>query len=200
MYEVVFDLETKQFFDDTGTSDPADLGVSIVSLYHRDLDQSFREKSGQMLSFWEQDFDAMWKIFQNADRIIGFNSLNFDVPALRPYAPIGFSKLNHFDILDKIKEVQGRRTSLNSIASQTLGDTKVDSGANAVLYWQKRDPESLKKLQYYCEMDVDITKRIYDFGLQNKYLKYIDHWNNLRQVSVDFSYPQSLSSVQSSLF
>ena len=26
MFELIFDLETKKFFDDTGTFDPADLG------------------------------------------------------------------------------------------------------------------------------------------------------------------------------
>jgi DEAD/DEAH box helicase domain-containing protein len=200
MWEVIFDLETKKFFDDTGTNDPADLGVSVLSLYHRQFDSQGKEISGQLMSFWEPDFDRMWKLFQEADRIIGFNSLNFDVPALKPYAPAGFAKLPHFDILDKIKEIQGRRVSLNSVASQTLGNTKTDHGSNAIKYWNEHTPESLAKLQSYCEADVTITRDVYDFGFKNKFLKYIDHWNNLRTVAVDFSYPAVSSSVQSSLF
>jgi len=203
MYEVIFDLETQKFFDDTGTSNPADLGVSIVSLYHRELDSDFREVKGELLSFWEKDLDGMWKIFQGADRIIGFNSLTFDIPALKPYAPANFSKLPHFDILDKIKEIQGRRTSLNSLAKETLGNSKTDHGANAIKYWRLGDPESLQKLQSYCEADVIITRDLYDFGFKYGFLKYLDHWNNLRQVPVDFSYPPQgapTSAPQPSLF
>ena len=48
MFEVIFDVETKKFFNDTGTNDPADLGVSIVSLYTREAGEK-----GQMMSFWE---------------------------------------------------------------------------------------------------------------------------------------------------
>ena len=55
MYEVIFDLETQKFFDDTGTTDPADLGVSIVSLYRRQLDPDLAEISGKLYSFWEHE-------------------------------------------------------------------------------------------------------------------------------------------------
>ena len=191
MFEVIFDLETKKFFDDTGTSDPADLGVSVLSLYQREITDDYREIKGELHSFWEKDFDVMWKIFQGADRIIGFNSISFDVPALKPYAPANFAKLPHFDILNKIKEIQGRRTSLNSIAKETLGSTKTDHGSNAIKYWLEGSKESLVKLQSYCEADVILTRDIYDFGLNNKYLKYIDHWNNVREVAVDFSYSKN---------
>ena len=134
MFEVIFDVETKKFFNDTGTNDPADLGVSIVSLYTRETGEK-----GQMMSFWEEQFDDMWKIFLNADRIIGFNTVRFDIPALKPYAPSQFSKLPHFDILKKLKEISGKSASLNAIAKDTLGTAKIDSGANAIKYWEKHD-------------------------------------------------------------
>ena len=186
--EVVFDLETKSFFVEDGKFDPSKFGVSVLSLYHRKLDESFKEIEGRYLSFWEKDFPNMWKIFQEADRIIGFNSLSFDVPALSPYSPSGFSKLAHFDILDEIKKVAGHKTSLHKIAKATLGLQKTDSGENAVLYWEKGDKRSLKLLQKYCEDDVRITKDIYDYVLKNKSLKFTDYWNNPREIEMDFSY------------
>lgn len=200
MIEVIFDIETQKFFDDTGTSDPADLGVSVVSLYTRVIDQNLRETTGSMFSFWENELDNMWKYFFDADRIIGFNSLNFDIPALRPYAPAGFAKLPHFDILNSVKDVFGRRISLNRIAKDTLGTAKTDSGSNAIVYWQKGDPASLAKLKSYCEADVAITRDIYDYGVHHKSLKFTDHWNNARVIDVDFSYPSSPVSTQTSLF
>lgn len=202
MFEVVFDCETKKFFDDTGTFDPADLGVSIVSVYTREVDEKGEEINGEMRSFWEGEFEKMWKYFFQADRIIGFNSIHFDVAALKPYAPAGFSKLPHFDILDKLRDVSGKRVSLNAVARDSLGMEKNDHGANAIVYYAAGDPESLAKLKKYCEMDVEITKKVYDFGLKNHFLKYTDFWNDPHTVPVDFSYPLNFvsSGKQESLF
>lgn len=202
MYELIFDLETKKWFDETGTADPGDLGVSIVSLYFRSLDSDFNEVSAELRSFWEKDFHQMWKFFLEADRIVGFNSLHFDVPALKPYAPKDFSKLPHFDILDKIKDESGHRVSLNRVAKDTIGEEKIDKGENAVQYFKNGSKLSLKQLCKYCEADVILTKKVYDFGYKNRFLKYTDYWNNPRTITVDFSYPLNFSPAakQSSLF
>lgn len=188
--EIIFDLETKKIFDDIEGGNPADLGVSIVSLYRRQLDDDLQEVSGQIMSFWEEDFTAMWPVFSNVDRIIGFNSLHFDVPAISLQAPYDFRKLHHFDIMDHVKNFLGHRLSLNSIASETLGHTKTDHGLNAVYYWQEHSVESLSKLKKYCEADVLVTKDVYDYGLKYRQLKYKDRWNTARLIEVDFSYPR----------
>lgn len=201
MYEVIFDCETKKFFDDIEGFDPGKLGVSIVSVYSRTLDNKFNEVDGKMESFWEEDFPKMFELFGKADRIIGFNSLGFDVPALVPYAPLSFAQLPHFDILAKMKEVEGKRMSLDSIAKATLGAKKNDHGANAIKYWNEHTVESLEKLKTYCEMDVAITRDIYDHAMQHRFLKYIDFWNETHEVSLDFSYPKGDNLlVQDSLF
>ena len=201
MFEVFFDTETKKFFDEIGDYDPSKLGVSITSLYWRRLDEDLKEVEGGMESFWEKDFDQMFKLFEKADRIIGFNSVNFDVPALSPYLPPHWPKLKHFDILAQIKNVAGKRMSLDSLAKATLGRGKNDSGVNAIKYWNAGDPASLAKLRKYCEMDVAITRDIYDHVLKNGFLKYTDFWNEVREIKLDFSYPKVESSnVQHSLF
>jgi DEAD/DEAH box helicase domain-containing protein len=202
MIEVFFDVETKNLFSDINTNNPGDLGVSIVSVYSRELDSDQKVIQDEMRSFWEHEFTSMWKIFKEADRLIGFNSLKFDVPALQPYALFNLAELSHFDIMEKIRKSLGRRLSLDNLARRTLGQKKIDVGTNAVRYWRSGDKESLEKLKTYCEMDVQITCRLYDFGMKNKYLKFTDKWNNPRTVSVDFSYPASTthSSRQGSLF
>lgn len=198
--EVIFDIETKKIFDDIEGNNPADLGISIVSIYKRQLDDNFNEVSGKMDSFFEEDFPKMWGLFSNVDRIIGFNSLHFDVPAVAPLAPYDFKKLTHFDIMDHVKDSIGFRLSLNAIATETLGHTKIDNGLNAVFYWQQHTEESLAKLKKYCEMDVIVTKEVYDFGLKNKQLKYKDKWNTPRVFEVDFSYPKVEVAPQMGLF
>jgi DEAD/DEAH box helicase domain-containing protein len=201
MFEVIFDTETKKFFDAIEDFDPSKLGISLMSLYIREIDSDLNETKGEMKSFWENELDKSWEYFQKADRIVGFNSIGFDVPALAPYSPPGFSKLPHFDILAHVKEARGKRVSLDSLARATLGRAKTDSGENAILYYNKGDKESLSKLKKYCEADVAITRDIYDYGLKNGHLKFIDFWNETREVPVDFSYPkESTNDVQNSLF
>ena len=200
-FEVIFDTETKKFFDETTGYDASKLGVSITSVYSRTLDENLKEVEGKMESFWEKDFPEMFKLFEKADRIIGFNSIGFDVPALSPYLPSHWSKLPHFDILAEIKKIEGKRMSLDSLAKATLSSTKNDSGENAIKYWNEGTPEALAKLKKYCEMDVVITRDIYDFAIKNKYLKYKNFWNEINEIKLDFSYPVIGSSIlQDSLF
>ena len=92
-FEVIFDTETKRFFDEVPGNDPAKLGVSITSAYFRTLDENMNEVEGKMESFWEKDFGQMFKLFEKADRIIGFNSISFDVPALSPYLPKHWARI-----------------------------------------------------------------------------------------------------------
>lgn len=190
-FEVIFDTETKKFFDEVEDNDPAKLGVSITSVYSRTLDENFKEVEGKMQSFWEDGFEEMYKIMEKADRIIGFNSIGFDVPALSPYFPSQWAKLNHFDILDVFRKAEGKRASLDAIAKATLGTKKNDNGINAIKYWNAGDKESLAKLKKYCEMDVAITRDVYDHALHKGLLKYKNFWNELHEVKVDFSYPKS---------
>ncbi|EKE05851.1 MAG: hypothetical protein ACD_19C00176G0073 [uncultured bacterium] len=200
--EVIFDLETQKFFDDIDGNDPADMGVSILSMYVRTLDETFCEVKGEMISFFEPDLSKAWEIFKKADRIIGFNSKRFDVPALKNYLPAELTKIPHLDILEVVRAVNSKRVSLGAIANGTLGDHKADDPANAITYWAKHDEESLKKLKFYCEEDVRLTKELYDYGLKYKKLTFKDYWNDIKTIEVDFSYPilNKPSEEQTSLF
>jgi len=188
--EVFFDVETQKLFGDIDGDNPADLKLSMLSTYKRQLYENYKEINGAMTSFWHDNLDDLWPIFQEADRIIGFNSISFDVQVLQPYAPFPLSKLPHFDILEKVKQAFGRRLSLNALAKETLEKEKMDVGINAVLYWRQGDKESLEKLQKYCEDDVLITRDLYDYGLKHKHLKFKDKWNTPRTIEIDFSYPK----------
>jgi hypothetical protein len=200
--EVIFDVETQRLFSEIGGNDPDRLGVSIVSAYIREVDADQHEIHGEIRSFWESDLPNLWPIMASARRIIGFNTLKFDVPALSPYAPETFAKLPHFDIMAHVKSALGHFLSLSTLGKYTVGHDKTDVGTNAVLYWKEHSEESLKKLQYYCEADVLLTKELYDYGVANKHLKYMDNWNTVQTFPVDFSYPKEVidSSRQIGMF
>ncbi len=190
--EVIFDVETKRLFSEVEGNDPSLLGVSIVSAYIRQVDDEQHEISGKIRSFWEEDFVELFAVMSQAKRIIGFNTLKFDVPALLPYAPENFSKLPHFDIMVHVRAKLGHYLSLSTLGKYTLGQDKTDVGTNAVIYWNQHDEESLRKLKEYCEADVMLTRDLYDYGVANRELKYIDTWNNVASFPVDFSYPKEV--------
>lgn len=190
--EVIFDCETQKLFNEIDGLDPANLGISVVSVYVRTIDDFQNELQGTMYSFWEDELANMWKYFSGAQRIIGFNSVKFDVPALKNYSPSGFEKLPHFDIMEFVRNELGFSVSLNSLVQNSLGQNKTDVGTNAVKYWKSQDPEMLEKLKHYCEADVALTRDLYDFGVKNKFLTYLDKWNNVRNFPVDFSYPKKI--------
>src|SRR3989344_3339722 len=187
--EAIFDIETQRLFSEVDGGDPELLGVSIISVYLRKVDESQREIEGVMKSFWENELSEFWPILTHVKRIIGFNSLKFDVPVLKPLAPPAFVRLPHFDIMNSVREALGHNLSLAVLAGETLGAAKTDNGFNAVEYWKSQDPEKLTKLKSYCEADVLLTRDLYDYGVLNKYLKYVDKWNNPKTFPVDFSYP-----------
>lgn len=199
--EVIFDIETQKLFDQIEDRENLTLlGVSVVSAYRRKLDGDLNEVEGEMKSFWQDELSELWQWFDEADRIIGFNSLRFDVPVLVPHAPRDLFKLPHFDILDKVKGALGHRLSLDSIARETLGETKLANGLMAVDWWNAGDEESLKKLREYCEMDVMVTTKIYDHGLKLGKLRFKDKWNDIKEFDVDFSHPKKEEEAQLGLF
>ncbi len=203
--EVIYDIETKKIFDEIEGNNPADLGISIVSVYRREVDNSLNEVAGEMKSFWTPDvvgklsgsnlfFDDMWPWFEEADRIIGYNSFGFDNPAMNGiYSKGDFTKLKHFDVLEMIRQSFGHRVKLDSVAKETLGQGKIAGGLDAVKWWNMGDPESLTNLKKYCEMDVEVTTRVYDFARKFGKLKFKDRWNEYREIEVDFSYPVEIA-------
>ncbi len=198
--EVIFDIETKNSFDDPDVKKISDWRISVVSAYKRTLDENLNELEGEMKTFWcneakgkipegELYFGDMWSWFEQADRIIGFNSFGFDAPIVNEIYAGDFLKLPHFDILDKVKISFGHRVKLDAIAKETLGTGKFANGLDAITWWAKGDPVSLANLKKYCEIDVEVTKGIYDYAVKNKSLKFKDKWNEFREIAVDFSYP-----------
>ncbi len=206
--EVIFDIETKNSFDDPEVKGLPDWRISVVSAYKREIDKFLNEvpDTGVMKTFWTPDakgkipegevyFDDMWSWFKEADRIIGFNSLGFDAPIVNEIYDGDFTKLPHFDVLEMVRQVFGHRIKLDYIAKETLGMGKFANGLDAITWWAKGDPESLANLKKYCEVDVEVTKGVYDYGIKNKKLKFKDKWNELREIEVDFSYPEIVVAV-----
>lgn len=175
MGEVVFDIETKNTFAQVGSSKPVDLDISLIGLYSY--------ATGEYKAFKEDEIDGVWEYMYGATRIIGYNSLYFDVPLLEKYAPRSLKHIPHLDLLAVIKGSLGHRLKLDSVAEATLGEKKSGHGLQAVEWYAQGEWEKIEK---YCLDDVRITKDVYEFGLKNRQLFYPDV-SGIKPFPVDFS-------------
>jgi uncharacterized protein YprB with RNaseH-like and TPR domain len=156
MRKVVLDLETKNSFQDVGRRDPSALDLSLVGIYDS-ADDSYK-------SYLESELGALWPVLENADIIIGFNTIGFDIPILNKYYAGNLSAIKQVDLMRELEYKLGRRVGLGAVATGTLGNAKSADGLQAIRWWREG---AIDKLRKYCLDDVRITKEIYDHALKH---------------------------------
>ena len=192
MQQLFLDVETKSTFEEVGGYFPEKLGISFVGLYRR---ENFGE--GELLGFFEPELPQLFPLLEQADLVIGFNLDGFDLPALSGYYGGDLTQIPTLDLLTRIKNQAGHRVSLDAVAQASLGKAKVGDGLDAIRYYREGN---LQALQKYCWRDVEITRDLYDYGLRQGYVKFLNKWNRLVTSAVDFTYqPPTRRGVQLSL-
>ena len=162
--KIIFDIETRNIFADVGSDKAEDLDISVLSLYDSETEKYY--------SFLQEDFEKMWPFFEKADLIVTYNGIWFDVPLLQKYTDkINLSEINHVDIFAKIRDVTGKRLSLDGVAGTTLNLSKSANGLQAVAWWNSGEIDKIIK---YCEQDVKVTKDLYEYALENSKMFYTD--------------------------
>ena len=161
MRKITFDLETKNFFQDVGSNDPADLDISVVCI-HDSADDQYK-------SFLEADFNKLWPILEQADMLITWNGDHFDIPLLNKYYPGDLKNIKSLDLMREAAKVLGRRLKLDTVGEATLGINKTAHGSEATEMWKNGE---IDRLIEYCTHDVKMTKELYDYALANSKLKY----------------------------
>lgn len=163
MRKIIFDIETTNFFTDTGSNDPASLSLACVCI-HDSVTESYQH-------FFEEDLSKLWPILEKTDLLIGFNSDHFDIPILNKYYGGDLRKIKSIDLMKEIKKKLGRRIGLDAVVSATLGRKKSADGIHATVWWRKGEKQ---KVVDYCTEDVRLTKELYDFARAQGHIKYRD--------------------------
>lgn len=183
MRQITFDLETKNIFQDVGSNDPTDLDVSVVCIHDSSTDQ--------FTSYFENEFNKLWPIFEQADMLITWNGDHFDIPLLNKYYPGDLTKIKSLDLMKEAQKVLGRRLKLDTVGEATLGKNKTGHGLDAITWWRNGE---LDKLVSYCIEDVRLTRDLYDYAIKNKHLKYKD-LGGIRELKLD---PTNWEQIESS--
>ena len=175
MRYIVFDLETQNIFQDVGSNDATALDISVATVY-----DSVEDK------YTTVTIDALhllWPIIEKADALVGYNSNHFDIPLLNKYYPGDLTHIKSIDILESIRESLGRRLRLDSVAQATIGAKKSADGLQAVRWWREGKIDEIKK---YCEQDVRVTKKVFDYALEHGHVKFKDGYRK-KEIVLDTS-------------
>jgi DEAD/DEAH box helicase domain-containing protein len=157
-----FDLETRRSAQEVGGWQNTHLmGISVAVVY-----DSLEDR---LLTFTEEKIDELLSLFQKSDLVVGFNINRFDYAVLGAYTGKDLKSVNTFDILEDVHRRLGFRLSLDHLACETLNRRKECDGLQA-LEWFKAG--EMDKLREYCFKDVEMTRDLFLYGLQNGHLIY----------------------------
>jgi len=173
---IVFDLETQNAFDDVGGYRNTRALRMSIGVTWSSADQAFHR-------YGEPDVPALVEELGSASLVVGFNLLNFDYEVLAAYTDQPLRNLPTVDMLDHIYRKLGFRVKLDDLVRATLKVQKSGHGLDAIRWWREGQ---IEKLYEYCQQDVDVTRQLYEFGKQNRYVQFYDKRYKLQQVSVNW--------------
>lgn len=144
-----------------GWRDYGGMGVSCVCTY--DVDYA------KYQVYCQDNFGDLQLAFDEADFIVGYNSVGFDVPLLVA-AELNLAGIAHYDILAAIWTAHGLTSTFqfpshlgfsldNMLQANFPGFKKSGDGAMAPVWWQQG---KFGKVISYCLDDVRLTKMLFD--------------------------------------
>ena len=173
---VYFDLETQKLFQDVG-------GRANIHKLLLAVAVTYSTEKGDYTVYLEEDVNALIDELTSADVVIGFNTKAFDYVVLSPYVKEGVSlwKIKSVDMMEHILEALGFRVSLNSLAAATLGETKSADGLQSVRWYREG---KIDKVIEYCKKDVEVTKKLYEYGAEHSFVSFNDRSGKRKTVPV----------------
>ncbi len=184
----VLDIETQLSAEDVGGWHKCHLmrlSVAVVA----DLAEQCYE------AFFEDQAAELCRRLQEVDLVVGFNLKKFDYRVLQPYTDVNLATIPTLDILEEINNLLGHRLSLNHLAEKTLQAAKSGDGLLALQLFKEG---RLEELTDYCRRDVELTARLFEFGIHRGHLIYKHRQGALVQVPVEWNV-EKLFKIQTEL-
>ncbi|WP_300719000.1 DEAD/DEAH box helicase [uncultured Desulfovibrio sp.] len=172
---LVFDVETRRSAAEVGGWHKAgSMGVSIAVAYD--------SRAGDFFSYTQEALPELFARMRAARLVVGFNSFRFDYAVLAPFAPFDLRALPGLDLLRRVQDSLKYRVSLDNLGQATLGEPKSADGLQALRWWREG---RLDDIAAYCRKDVDLTRRLYLFGLEHGWLLFTNKAGQRVRVPVD---------------
>jgi len=172
----VLDLETRRSAKEVGGWNRAEkMGVSCVVVYD--------SKNDIYKEYLQDDIKLLCQDLKKFDLVIGFNIIRFDYKVLSGLSSFDFHSLPTLDLLLKVHERLGYRLSLDRLATVTLDISKSADGLMALKWWEQG---KIDKILKYCRQDVKVTRDLYLYGKQNRFLVFKNKAGNRVRVPVQW--------------
>ena len=173
---MVLDVETRRSAADVGGwHKAAHMGVSVAVLYDSG-DDTFTPYS-------QDELPALFARLREAGAVVGFNISRFDYAVLQPFAAYDLQTLPTIDLLTRIKEKLSYRVSLDNVGQATLDASKTADGLQALQWWKEG---KLEEITRYCREDVDLTRRLYEYGRAQGFVLFSNKAGQKVRAGVDF--------------
>ena len=169
-----FDLETQKSANDVGGWENAHKMKLAVGVVWDSLEE-------QYFAYLETEALKLVEKLRTADRVVGFNVVGFDYVVLQPYANIDLREIPTFDMLIDIRKKLGFRLSLNHLAQQTFNAEKSADGLLSLKWWKEG---KIDQIIEYCIKDVEITRDLFLFGVNNGYIEYLNKNSDAQKLEV----------------
>lgn len=174
----VLDLETRRSAQEVGGwGNARKMGISVGVLYDSALDE--------YLAYAQDETPRLIEDMKRLDLVVGFNIKRFDYAVLSGLSDFTFRDLPTLDILELVHARLGYRLSLDGLASATLGAKKGADGLQALAWWKEG---KIDEIATYCRRDVELTRDLYRYGLENGYLLFTNKAKKVVRVPVDFAW------------
>ena len=153
---VYFDLETQKSAAEVG-------GWHNKRAMKLVLGVTYSTARGTYEIYREGDVEKLIQELQRADRVIGYNVIDFDFEVLAPYSVFDLSQVPVLDLMQDVEKVIGARVGLDALSEQPLGCGKTADGMAALKWYREGKMAEIAK---YCCYDVKATKLVHEFGAQ----------------------------------
>jgi DEAD/DEAH box helicase domain-containing protein len=162
MENILFlDLEPQYSFDEVGENKKQKLAVAVVL----DPVQKCTE------TYWEKDVDRLIDRIMDADLVVGYNILHFDLQVLSAYTPLPIKEIPVFDLLVEIKKSNDCAIPLESVYQGTFNQALAPEGFEVLHAWRKGDHVFVESC---CAAHVKAMEALYQEAIQGKMLFYQD--------------------------
>ena len=173
---LVLDIETQRSAEEVGGWDRCDrMGVAVAV--------AADVETGAATVYTEERVDALFRDLLSAACIIGFNLRRFDFGVLAGYRSLDYAALPTLDMLEEVQATLGFRLSLNHLTQETLGAPKLADGLQSLAWFKAGE---VGKVIEYCKSDVELTRRLFEFGCTHGYLLYRDYKGRAARLPVQF--------------
>jgi hypothetical protein len=176
MTVVTFDIETLTWFDELpvlpreAQTPLMEFGLAVAVLNDEHGNVETRTYGiGQ-----DQPARDLWSLLCEADQIVTFNGLAFDLPIcyleamLLDGERLPWPQARQIDLFDSINRATGRWYSLNDLALGTLAREKSADGRKAAQWLKSGDPALIAECVDYCKLDVKLTRALWLHACRDK--------------------------------